>query len=335
MNYYFKEQLSSQSWFGFLKKHAIELAWVLSGILLFGLGIEQIYYGAKSVSWSSVDGVVQTSKIVKYRRRGRSHTQWKFDYTYIYDGMQYKSSRVSFALSSLSKSVSNSAKKYSKGKRVKVFFNPDDPQVAVLERGITSGGLICLLASFASISWGIGAFIFEILFFRVGLTLSTVVCMHLLSQLYIEPSQTHETMRNVEEAELASERQKALQKYKQKVRLEQMKLSGKYLISKPFMSSYKFREDGTGVFFSGLMLQFGHESFEIPFSYKQIEDELEITQVDNGAKLKATINPLSMGNLTLKDVVAEEGVNRYLSGLLKKGIILTRTEKSLAELADE
>jgi len=327
-------RISSHNWFRLVAPHAKGIGWILVGLTLFGLGIKTSYYGAKSTSWPSTAGVIQTSKVVKQRNNGRTTFHWDFDYTYVHDGMQYQASKVSFGVTSLSVSPSQLADKYSKGKAVRVFFNPDDPSIAVLERGITDGSHVLLLASFACLTWGTSPFIFKKQSFRIGLTIMTICCMHLLSQLYIVPSETRRAMQIAEEAGLQRQKHKALREYEQNIRLDQMKLSGKFLISDSLMSSFEFRQDGTGTFHCGFLLQFGNDEFEIPFKYKQTAEQLEIIQVNNGARLTAHIAPLGPNRLDIRNVVAEEELNHYLSDFLDKGMFL-RTNEPPARVTDD
>jgi len=141
------------------------------GLVVAGLGWRELSEADASASWPSVKGEVTSSEVRKStssrtgRRRQRS-TKYRavVKYEYSVDGTIHTGNRISFDASSSSRSTAGRmTARYPKGAEVDVFYDPESPGEAVLERGKTLGTYIPL---------GVG-----LLFFAVGcvLTVKTLI----------------------------------------------------------------------------------------------------------------------------------------------------------------
>jgi len=122
------------------------------GLVFFAIGIAVTTWGwnvlgnAKaSTSWPSVEGKVVSSEVERERtsRRsgGRRRTSTTYEaaihYRYTVNGTEYSSDRVSFGEYSSSNRAhaQGIVSRYPAGKTVQVYYDPNDPEVAVLESG--------------------------------------------------------------------------------------------------------------------------------------------------------------------------------------------------------
>ena len=130
----------------------------------------------KSTSWPTTIGRVISSKVSSTRITNpgeASETRFRaaVSYQYTVNGSSYHSSKISFVFSVQTSPNSSSraksiVKKYPRGKEVKVFYNPEKPEIAVLEAGTSSipyfyhlfGIGFMLISSFVymmvNIAWG-------------------------------------------------------------------------------------------------------------------------------------------------------------------------------------
>ncbi len=118
------------------------------GLVVAGFGVNELTQADASASWPSVAGTVVSSQVKKStssrgtgrkRRRSTSHSA-SIVYEYTVDSRKHTAKRVSFgATSSSASSAREIVSRYPKGKAVTVYYDPADPERAVLEPG-TSGG---------------------------------------------------------------------------------------------------------------------------------------------------------------------------------------------------
>lgn len=114
-----------------------------------------------SGSWPTVEGEVVESKIEREERR-RSHTVTVFvpkvSYKYMVDSIDYVSSKLAVAGTTFCNSAKahNYIKQFSKGKKCPVYYDPENPQIAVLVPASENVWPPYLLIAFA--------FVFAILF---------------------------------------------------------------------------------------------------------------------------------------------------------------------------
>lgn len=150
----------------------------LVGLLITVIGIGFAIWGAlvvmearSATNWPAVEGVIISSS-VEHRvnttssGKGKWYYEARIKYDYNVDGVDYESKRVGFKSASYqykSEVVpSTIVRRYPANRTVEVYYNPDDPEKAVLETEITFMTYIGLL---------IGAFLVVlgvILFMRSG-----------------------------------------------------------------------------------------------------------------------------------------------------------------------
>ena len=109
-------------------------------------GNNEVNLAKSSEHWPAVDGEIVESELESFyvrRRRGSGYV-YNANITYIYSiGQQmYEGYAISIGEPKVSTRRQEGAQsvlnKYPVGKEVKVYFNPTDPQTAVLEPGVTT-----------------------------------------------------------------------------------------------------------------------------------------------------------------------------------------------------
>lgn len=130
---------------------------IFLSLFFVGMGIYYIidgtvvaYRSDVSADWPSVQGKIITSEVVSWldtsRRSGSKIThEAKVSYRYFVKGRGYSSNRVSF--DQLGPTAGKEypreiVDRYPEGKGVKVYYDPADPGVSVLEVGDTRGGFL-------------------------------------------------------------------------------------------------------------------------------------------------------------------------------------------------
>lgn len=109
---------------------------LLAGIVIGFYGIYKIYKGYESQNWPATEG-----KIIDSRLAGAKRTIGRrvfIKYEYFVKGSRYVSSQISYTLiiGDYSGSV-EIIREYPKGKKVTVYYNPDNPMDAVLKTEIS------------------------------------------------------------------------------------------------------------------------------------------------------------------------------------------------------
>ncbi len=98
----------------------------------------------ESLQWPSTEGVILSSEVITDRGKSDDadprHTA-AITYSYTVDGYEYTGKRISVAGQTfLDKSkAGNLVRRYKKGLRVKVYYDPRTPHISILERGNASG----------------------------------------------------------------------------------------------------------------------------------------------------------------------------------------------------
>ncbi len=118
---------------------------LLGGGLLF-LGIRAKRTAGASRAWPSAQGTIVSSQLLA---SGRGKSRWykaQVSYTFAANGQSYTGERVMFgdARSSSMAKEQGVVDRYKQGAAVEVFYNPQQPQDAVLERR-TSGTTLTYL----------------------------------------------------------------------------------------------------------------------------------------------------------------------------------------------
>jgi len=107
------------------------------GMLLLGTVMFKLPRAIVSSNWPTTEGEI-VSSYVEVGDHGDSWSAWpRVSYTYLVDGKKYTSNNIE--VEDFGRATDSYAQKviqrYPEGARVKVFYEPDDPAVAVLEPG--------------------------------------------------------------------------------------------------------------------------------------------------------------------------------------------------------
>ncbi|MFH2044887.1 MAG: DUF3592 domain-containing protein [Pseudomonadota bacterium] len=129
-----------------MKKAISGLGIALVGIAFISYGIGEISKAKESVNWPTVSGTVITSKTEERKstegsgssKKTRTYYVAIIQYEYQVEGTSYTSNRVSFGGQKRG-SARTLVNKYPEGKSVKVYYDPDDPEIAALEPGMEGG----------------------------------------------------------------------------------------------------------------------------------------------------------------------------------------------------
>ena len=119
---------------------------LFGGGLLF-IGIRSRRAAQASRAWPSTQGTVASSQVIT---SGSSRSRWykaQVTYTFTVDGQNYTSDKVFFgdARSSSMAKEQRVVDRYKAGAPVEVFYNPQQPQEAVLERRTGGTTLVYLI----------------------------------------------------------------------------------------------------------------------------------------------------------------------------------------------
>lgn len=123
------------------------LIFILVGLGICGFGLSILNKGHSSLSWPISEGTIVHSDIDKKwssakHESGRKIWRHKYSsdihYTYKVKGNSYRANNIRLLKfwTSSKQEVENEVKKYPKWKKVKVYYNPNDPKDAMLEPGI-------------------------------------------------------------------------------------------------------------------------------------------------------------------------------------------------------
>jgi hypothetical protein len=126
-------------------------ALIVFGLILGGFGLFRYDIGKKSADWPSTAGKITYSRSESRRVDKQTRYSPTVKYTYQAAGRRYVGSRIS-ASDMHQKSLSGADKilrKYPTGGRVTVYYNPDDPAVAVLEPGMPKNVFVLLACAAA------------------------------------------------------------------------------------------------------------------------------------------------------------------------------------------
>ncbi len=131
----------------------LAIGFLLAGLGILGYGGYSIYKGYESLAWPRTSGIINDSYAELQRRRSSgtsgSHDQYvaRIRYSYTLDGSKaYSSNEIGYGKSQYTSRIKSKTEKYLQqfpvGKSVTVFYNPENPNQAVLKQGITGGALL-------------------------------------------------------------------------------------------------------------------------------------------------------------------------------------------------
>ncbi len=123
------------------------LGFTVPGIVLTGIGYNQLQHERRSLAWPTTSGVITASEILENKQYRNSNTRSdvviyfepSIRYRYTVSGRSYLSNQVSFGgfNSTDPKEATAIVNRYEKGRSVTVYYNPTRPEESVLETGTT------------------------------------------------------------------------------------------------------------------------------------------------------------------------------------------------------
>ncbi len=121
---------------------ALALAFTLPGAVVSFFSINNIINGKASLQWTETSGTIISSTVEKYvGAHKKSKYLAEVEYIFSVNGSEYKADTIRFGTMA-SLLAGELSETYSEGKTVKVFYNPNDPNIAVLEPGVNPGAWI-------------------------------------------------------------------------------------------------------------------------------------------------------------------------------------------------
>lgn len=137
------------------------VAWgaLLLGALLSLWGVQEVRHGFASKNWPATGGQIHSVER-GYRQDPRDEYYEEALYTYTVKGRPYRGDRIRFGPATSLLEGFFSARKtersvtYPKGAKVKVYYKPDDPSVAVLQPGARGETFMGLLVGLALAGFG-------------------------------------------------------------------------------------------------------------------------------------------------------------------------------------
>jgi Protein of unknown function (DUF3592) len=125
-------------------------------LIMGGLAAAQLWGAASSRGWQQTAGQVLSSGVVASRNlSGGGLTDYpQVIYSYSVMGQTYRSDKIQLGAAVGGSGAARAAKRYPAGSAVQVYFNPQHPEQAVLERrspvavwliviGVVAGGSFC------------------------------------------------------------------------------------------------------------------------------------------------------------------------------------------------
>jgi hypothetical protein len=117
------------------------------GLYLSWYGYSSYRQSQASVSWPTVAGTVTTSKVtIEEDAENEPCYIGDIEYRYVVKNVEYRNNDVVIGPSACSESEANEiVRKYPARAEVKVFYDPDRPQVSLLEPGANSGSIVFII----------------------------------------------------------------------------------------------------------------------------------------------------------------------------------------------
>ena len=136
-----------------MNKIAFFLIFAVGGIAFVLIGYNSMQKAKAAKAWPTVEGRITASEVDSYWKRDRDSGsqrmhQAKIAYEYTVDGENYESTKISFmnTSSSMRSQAQAVVKKYPAGGTATIYYNPLNPQEAVLEPGATGGAMFFMAA---------------------------------------------------------------------------------------------------------------------------------------------------------------------------------------------
>lgn len=118
---------------------AVGLVFMVAGGFIFPIGYQELKNAQDSLDWPTTYGVIILSEVKEIKDEGSTTFSANVRYKYSIGEKPYSSDQVSFGQYSSSDSeyAWSIIHRYSTGQKVKVYFNPADPNKSVLEPGVS------------------------------------------------------------------------------------------------------------------------------------------------------------------------------------------------------
>ena len=141
----------------------LPLVFVLVGGLLLFFGVRQLMRANASQAWPAVTGVVTVAELGKHMCHDRDDTTTysaDISYDYVVNDRTYVNGVVNFGAVQTSdpSTARRVLKRYPVGLQVPVYYNPADPQEAVLEPGLQGGSWFLPIFGTIFLIVGVGVF---------------------------------------------------------------------------------------------------------------------------------------------------------------------------------
>lgn len=130
--------------------------------ILFGVtSWNKIRLGNDTEKWVSANGTITKSEVIKNKIRSRVSWCTKIEFAYEYGGCSYTSNKLRYGAGcDLIKSTAMEfTQKHKIGQTVQVFVNPEDPEMAVLEKGVGKTDYFGFCVSILAGILGLGCFL--------------------------------------------------------------------------------------------------------------------------------------------------------------------------------
>ena len=118
---------------------------ILIGVGALGGGVWTLIRSLRCEHWPTTEGVIEQAEL-KYHSSDHGSGSYSASITYDYQvaGVHYPGTRLAFGeMSSSSGYPQGILDRFPVGKKVRVYYSPDVPQLAVLETGIHGGTWVC------------------------------------------------------------------------------------------------------------------------------------------------------------------------------------------------
>ncbi|MCH9654050.1 MAG: DUF3592 domain-containing protein [Planctomycetes bacterium] len=147
---------------------------IVGYLVTYEMGLPLIEQAKASKNWPTTAGLVLKSKVISHRKNNSSSSTYtaKVSYHYEVKGAQFESETVWFGgdISTSNKSMAReTVKKFPVDQKVTVYYNPEDPEIAVLEPGVFKTTYFYYLFGWVFLGVGIlmtGSPLFRSLFHR-------------------------------------------------------------------------------------------------------------------------------------------------------------------------
>jgi len=139
----------------------VMLGMFAAGILTMAVSAYEIMGSLGTNNWPGTDGTITSSSVRKEVRRDSGKTVTTYypsvQYRYRIDGRQHTSYRIAFGkkVGSVKAIAQKVVDRYPSGKTVTVYYDPDDPQYAILEKGFKWSSLIVFMVGLVFFAAGV------------------------------------------------------------------------------------------------------------------------------------------------------------------------------------